>query len=115
MNFLMLAVILFAFSAQVGKAQSVYEIHNPIKTQDFSIYVKCLSCKLPKQSKSNIQNQLNNVISTHKEEIIDGKKSMVMTDNLMGDEPETFIKHFKHEEQKRTTNQTKQPQHHQDD
>ncbi|CAL9917940.1 conserved hypothetical protein [Candidatus Liberibacter solanacearum] len=105
MNFLMLTVILFAFSAQVGKAQSVYEIHHPIKTQNFSIYVKCLSCELPKQSKSNIQKQLNNVISTQKEVIIDGKNAMVMTDNLMGDEPETFIKHFTHEAQKRTTNQ----------
>ncbi|MFV0256687.1 HPE1 family effector [Candidatus Liberibacter solanacearum] len=109
MNFLMLAVILFAFSAQVGKAQSVYEIHHPIKTQDSVIYVESPSYELPKQSKSNIQNQLNNVISIQKEVIIDGKNAMLMTDNLMGNEPETFIKHFTHEEQKEQP--TKQLQH----
>ncbi|MBL0848980.1 MAG: hypothetical protein EU981_02665 [Candidatus Liberibacter ctenarytainae] len=98
MRYSILASILcLAFSSSIGKAQSVYLLHSPVKTQNSFITVP-KNTNDPLHRRKILKDENKKVILEQKKEIINGKEFIVTTDNLMNHGPETFVHNFWKEE-----------------
>ncbi|XCD38743.1 HPE1 family effector [Candidatus Liberibacter asiaticus] len=98
MRHLILIMLLSILTTNIARAQ-VYHIHSPRIATKSSIHIKCHSCTLNKHPINKTPSS-SSAVYTKKEELIDGKKAMITTDNFMGGEPITFIKYLFEEDKK---------------